>query len=220
MRAKYVLVAAALAAALALDRPAYDFLHGHFNKYLVEVPSALRLPTQWMRAFGKCGESLFGFFLGAAMWQLAPRRRGQVFCLAVASLSTVLLVEIVKRTAGRQRPDVSHGATVFDGFAHLSDSKAEGHSFPSGHAAAAGCYGAVVSALAPPMRGMAMLAAVGVGASRMHEERHYLSDCLAGGLLGWWIGAFFARNLWLKKWWDALGVRLAPRKVGEAEAGC
>ena len=66
----------------------------------------------------------------------------------------------------------------------------------------------------------ALLAAVGVGASRMHEERHYLSDCLAGGLLGWWIGAFFARNLWLKQWWDALGVRLAPRKVGEAADAC
>jgi membrane-associated phospholipid phosphatase len=213
----WLIAAWALAAALAfaLDSAAYSFHRASFHlsrdPVADPVTPSLAWPHHAMHAFEKCGEGLFGIMIGAALWSLAPHRRGQVVCLALASLTTVLTVEAIKRSTGRLRPDVAAGATAFHGFKFARETKADGHSFPSGHVAAIGAYGGVLSVCAPPLRALAVIAAAGTGCSRMWHERHFLSDVVVGGLLGWLIGAGMAGSARLQPYWSRWNARLAPR---------
>ena len=66
-------------------------------------------------------------------------------------------------------------------------------SFPSGHetlvCAVAGC----LWVLAPRLRPLCVAAALVVAIGLLGADYHFLSDVLAGGLLGWMIGIFAAR---------------------------
>ncbi len=212
--------ALAVALAFALDAAAYSFHRQYFHlrrdPASDPLPPALAWPDHAMHAFEKCGEGLFGVMIGAALWSLLPHRRGQVVCLAAASLATVLTVEAIKRSTGRLRPDAAAGATSFHGFKFAGEMKADGHSFPSGHTAAAGAYGGVLSVCAPPLRVLGMIVAVGTGCSRMWHERHFLSDVMVGGLLGWAIGAGMARSARLRRFWAQCDARFAPKSPAES----
>jgi undecaprenyl-diphosphatase len=65
------------------------------------------------------------------------------------------------------------------------------HSFPSGHATVAFACG---TALAPALAGVPLLVAAAVGLSRVALGHHYLSDVVAGALLGAAAGGL---GLWL-----------------------
>jgi membrane-associated phospholipid phosphatase len=105
--------------------------------------------------------------------------------LAVASLAgTNLLVEAGKRAANRTRPDGEH--------------KRSNSSFPSSHAANAFTLAWVLSSrwrrAWPAFFGLATLVAF----SRMYLNRHYLSDVVAGAVLGMAIA--WAAQCWLASW--------------------
>jgi undecaprenyl-diphosphatase len=97
--------------------------------------------------------------------------------LAVAALVlSHLVVQLIKRTAGRGRPS-SHRA----GAALVSEP--DRFSFPSGHATAAMAvalaYAVVFPLWGPPL----LLLALAVGFSRVRLAVHYPSDVLAGQLI-------------------------------------
>jgi membrane-associated phospholipid phosphatase len=66
-------------------------------------------------------------------------------------------------------------------------------SFPSGHetlvCAVAGC----LWVLAPHLRALCVVAVLAVAIGLLGADYHFVSDVLAGGLLGWLIGVFVAK---------------------------
>jgi undecaprenyl-diphosphatase len=103
----------------------------------------------------------------------------------VTILGTNLVVEALKRTVDRQRPDGEH--------------EPANSSFPSSHAANAFALAWVLSARwrrAAP--GFIALAAV-VAFSRMYLNRHFLSDVLCGAVIGMMVAWAAFRSLPIRR---------------------
>jgi len=103
-----------------------------------------------------------------------------------AGLTSLALAEVIKQGVDRSRPRDDRGAADF-GHARRSDS-----SFPSAHTALAW---AVVTPVAqhydaPWLYGVASLVNVG----RVSERKHWLSDTVAGSVLGWAVGDWFGHR--------------------------
>jgi membrane-associated phospholipid phosphatase len=104
--------------------------------------------------------------------------------------------EALNVAVGRARPADGGDPWHFDPF--------EGHAaFPSGHAAyafaVAGAIDAATDSWVPAA--MAYAAATLTGASRIYDDRHWLSDVAIGALVGGWTAARVTRAAM-----DALGV--------------
>jgi membrane-associated phospholipid phosphatase len=151
-----------------------------------------------MRALSDAGSTLvylavFCAVVGWLLWRRLPRLA--VFVLVTVAGSS-LLNQIVKTVVDRARPVLPHPV------AH-----ANGKSFPSGHAQAAIVAAAVlVLVFLPVLRGAwrpvavtaAILWVLAVGFSRVALGVHYVSDVLAGYVLGAaWVAAMTASfNTW------------------------
>lgn len=117
----------------------------------------------------------------ALVWLLGSEYLKQyAVILLIGILLTAVLVFAIKFTVRRRRPAGEWG-TVYR--------KTDPHSFPSGHAARAAMLAVIAIGLGPPWFGvvlaiwapLVMLARVAMGV-------HYLSDVIAGALLGLAVG--------------------------------
>jgi len=89
---------------------------------------------------------------------------------------TQMVVQAGKYSLGRSRPFRDEGPLVFSGVVLSDDSR---HSFPSGHTATAwGLLPAYALEYAdhPWIAGAVWASAAAVGASRIHDDQHWLSD--------------------------------------------
>jgi undecaprenyl-diphosphatase len=95
-------------------------------------------------------------------------------------LATAMAVLAIKFTVRRRRPQGEWGAIYRN---------TDPHSFPSGHAARAFMLAVIALGVAPPWLGLLLVAwAALVCLARVAMGVHYLSDVLAGALLGIAIG--------------------------------
>ena len=105
------------------------------------------------------------------------------------------LGEFSQTTSRRLRPAEVH-ARGLAGHWHLEGNA--NSSFPSGHVATAFAFARGLSLAYPPLRTLSIVGASGTAWSRMADSRHYLSDCVAGGILGWALATpifqFFMRK--------------------------
>ena len=145
-----------------------------------------RAVMEWVTLFGQ------GWVLGAIGLAVAliGRRLGRrdlfrAGLLAVPALvASGLLARVVKILVGRPRPGV-----VDQGLVHWGPSLAAGYnSFPSGHATAAFTLAAVLAAASPSWRPVLYGLAALIAFSRVAVDAHFVSDVVAGGLLGWAAG--------------------------------
>jgi membrane-associated phospholipid phosphatase len=119
-------------------------------------------------------------------WRRTTSHGGVVFVLTVV-LGDKLLSVTLKELVDRARPDLNPVAATL------------GPSFPSGHSSTAAAFWAAAALVAmrwvPPGRrpllvGGAVGVAVGVAASRVLLDVHWLTDVIAGLALGWaWFAA-------------------------------
>jgi membrane-associated phospholipid phosphatase len=125
-----------------------------------------------------------GFYgYGVVKDRAKPREVGVLG--AEALLDSLIVVEILKPIAGRNRPDSSREAGhFFEG----------GDSFPSGHAIESWAIASVIAheyghgtKWVPVL--VYGLATVVTGA-RVAAQRHYISDAVVGGTMGWFIGRY------------------------------
>ena len=115
---------------------------------------------------------------GIGLVLLIRNRRAALLAFILAEALTPLLVNLIKLIIGRERPP---GAMI----------EAHGSSYPSGHAAYAGAT-AVILVLLFTKRGRhrrawwtaAAVATVGMAWSRTYLHVHWLSDAVAGAVLG------------------------------------
>lgn len=95
---------------------------------------------------------------------------------------------MIKEIAGRSRPEQRLGATHFNPFSGDS-------SFGSTHAAASFAVAAVFADRFDPAIGwLGYGFATAVAASRVYTDKHFPSDVVLGGLIGWGMGKFISRR--------------------------
>lgn len=113
--------------------------------------------------------------------------------VAEAAVLAVAATELLKVAVGRERP--AGDSTNHRRF-HPGNFSERRTSFPSGHTALAFATAATVqdadlpTAVKVGAYGLATLTAW----SRLHDERHWLSDVVGGGLIGYGVGRFVARR--------------------------
>ncbi len=113
--------------------------------------------------------------------QIAPAGifRSATFDLAQGLIVNAAVVTVLKRSFGRQRPDSTNY-----------------HSFPSGHTSSFFMMATVLSRHLGRRAGLpATVAATFVAVSRVEDNEHFLSDIVAGGVLGFIVGRTVTAHL-------------------------
>ncbi|WBB93296.1 phosphatase PAP2 family protein [Verrucosispora sp. WMMC514] len=160
------------------------------------------------------GRPVMLWLVGVAALLLLVRRRVRLAGYLLATTTGALLLDpSVKSLVGRMRPVVEAPVAI-----------APGNSFPSGHALGSMVvYGALLLVFLPAVRYRKLFTAavallvVAIGVTRIALGVHYLTDVLAGWLLGaLWLGVTaYAFGLWRR----AATHPVAPRDDGlEPEA--
>ena len=145
---------------------------------IAEHPGVLRALIALLTHSGDGAVALVGlgllFALGPSEWH------SRALALLGADIVTFVIVQLAKLIIRRARPSGEWGRFY---------RRLDPHSFPSGHAARGGALAAVGMALGPPWFG-GLLAIWGllVALSRVLLGVHYLSDAIAGFLIGLGIG--------------------------------
>jgi membrane-associated phospholipid phosphatase len=151
------------------------------------------------------------FVLTGLAWCLSRPSARPAVLLGTAAALAGLLCTVAKWSVGRGRP-IAHGvynlhpfrpAFFHDGLAGLFAAQ-NNQSFPSGHACLAFALAVALAICAPRYTFAFLVVAAMVGAERLLEGAHYLSDVLAGGGLGV-VAALIAGQLYAR----LLGAREA-----------
>jgi len=140
----------------------------------VERPGLLRTTAI---LFAHSGDSWF-WLLGLGLLWLLGNERGKetALTMALGILITAAIVFVLKFTIRRQRPEGDWGGIY---------RKTDPHSFPSGHAARAVMLAVVALGLGPAWFAVLLVVwAPLVILARVAMGVHYLSDVLAGALVG------------------------------------
>ena len=168
---------ATLGAFLFLDRDVTEFFYHIKNSDFVYM----------MKYVTRLGEATL--YLAAALVIYLVHRKSEtgyaqkaLFFMATILVSGIF-VNVVKGIIGRFRPiewlkNESYG---FDNFSFLEYTA---NSFPSGHATTAFAIGVSLMFLFPKYRAVFLLFAVTVALSRVVLYQHYLSDVMAGAVVG------------------------------------
>lgn len=145
---------------------------------LAERPGPLR---NIAAVLAHSGDSWFWFIGLGLVWIFGDqlwRQRVQVFLVGI--LITAVLVLVIKFSFKRRRPEGEWGRIY---------RSTDPHSFPSGHAARAMLLAMLAIGLGPAWLKLALVVwSPLVVLARVAMGVHYLSDVVAGGLLGILIG--------------------------------
>lgn len=156
--------------------------------------------VQGMRCWGE-GATIV--VLVAAFAFAQPARWRQWVHVLIVTFLCAGSVDLIKPLTARERPSQK---------LDLPGAEAAGwnHSFPSGHVATAFAFARGVSTMFPATRPVCIFAGCGTALSRMHDQRHFLSDCLAGAALGWFVAG------WILSGFAELERRRLAREQGES----
>lgn len=107
---------------------------------------------------------------------------------AKALICGAILTESTKFIAGRSRPDMNRGSLHFDAFKGRENNT---KSFPSGHAFVAW---SVFTPFAEEYSKWIYVIPAGVSFARMYRNRHWFSDVVLGGGIGYFAGLYFHKR--------------------------
>jgi membrane-associated phospholipid phosphatase len=151
--------------------------------------------TDWGRMLRNFGYLPF-WLLGAIALALHDRERREwwrrgALLLAAPTLAGIV-GELLKITVRRMRPPDVGSAYAFRAFSdHPLSSR--GFGFPSSHVVVAFGAAAILSRMFPRGRIVWYAAAVGCAVSRLLAHAHYLSDVVAGAIIGVGVAALLWR---------------------------
>jgi len=144
---------------------------------IAEQPGPLRTVAA---VLAHSGDSWFWLAGLAVLWWLGSDYwKRELLVLIVSILVAALVVFVVKLIVRRRRPEGEWGK-----FYRSTDP----HSFPSGHAVRAMMLAVIMLGMSPVTGLVLLVWAPLVGLARVAMGLHYLSDVLAGMLLGVVIG--------------------------------
>jgi membrane-associated phospholipid phosphatase len=145
---------------------------------VAERPGSLRMGAILL---AHSGDSWFWLVGLGLLWLVGTQYwRTRAIVMALGILVTAVVVMTIKFTVRRRRPEGEWG-----GIYRTTDP----HSFPSGHAARMIMLAVLASGMGPAWFGALLIVwALGVALARVAMGVHYLSDILAGMLLGILMG--------------------------------
>lgn len=188
-RFPYRLIAAVLGFALALF---LAFQLDHWWADLLRQPISSGQTKAVLRAMRCWGEGATLVILATGLYLAQKHRWKEIVSVMVAVLICAGTVDLIKPFFARHRPnqvlDIRQGSAN-------PDPDGWNSSFPSGHTATAFSFASGLSVMYPPLRPLCIVAASGTAMSRMYDQRHWLSDCVAGAALGWFLGGLLVRKL-------------------------
>ena len=180
------LVAGAIGVSAALDGEARD----------VARRNGGARGARWSETIGPFGgrysDRVMAGFLAAGLIAKNDRAKAVAFDAFVSSLiASKVVTPALKQIAGRDRPSEVDGAFEFGG----------GSSFPSNHATQAFAVASVIAAHHDSrwVDGAAYGVATLVGASRIYDDAHWVSDVVAGAVIGVTTGRFVVRTNKLRR---------------------
>jgi membrane-associated phospholipid phosphatase len=176
-----------------VDRPVAFFVHDqHLARF--KLLRWLTYPEPWFQEWAPAILVVL-----AALLAIVPLRRGQLVLLAICVSVIVAdqFKESIKYPCSRLWPDtwinnnpslIQNGEYGFFPF-HGGDAYA---SFPSGHTARAFAAVAILWIAYPRARWLWTLGGLILGASLVGMNYHFVSDVIAGGVIGGIVGAYAA----------------------------
>ena len=148
--------------------------------------------------------------IGVTNWSYTgdSRLKNAALVSLESEIFTMASVFVIKEVVGRAPPNQNKGVTHFRPF-NKDDS------FPSGHAAVSFATAAVFAdRFEQPVGGLAYGLASAVALARIYSDKHFASDVVAGGLLGWVIGkALSARHSYVDS-----DIEIRPVAIGNGQA--
>ena len=143
-------------------------------------PRAVRV---WMVSSSRGGDGWLWGLLGAGVLWAGGERRYQVLATTAAALvAAIALFSLVKRVAVRSRP------CDLIPFASFPKIPPDRFSFPSGHSVTAFAVTVPLALFYPSYMVGLMLCATSVATSRVVLGMHFVSDVVAGSVMGAGIG--------------------------------
>ncbi len=137
----------------------------------------------WMVASTRGGDGWLWYALGAVLIA-AGGREG---LLAAGESAAIALFQYLKRKAGRRRP------CELQPHCWARMLPPDEFSFPSGHTMTAFAVVVPTAAHFPETAPVLYACAASIGLSRVALGMHFLSDVVAGGVLGWLLGSLAHR---------------------------
>lgn len=124
----------------------------------------------------------FPIVLGATLAFYLAYKKKSTFMIFFASFFTFVITYVIKEIVARPRPGLEISTLVLG---------ASGHSFPSAHAAIAFTLAVLLSRYYPKYKIAFYTIAVLTALSRIYSGSHYLTDVIAGAVLGVMVGCLF-----------------------------
>lgn len=172
-----------------------------FQSYAGRHPWAVDVAPVVTEIGGLGGFAAAGALFGAGLLFEDERTRDTGFLAASAVLQTFLVDAVLKGVTGRQRPGAADGVDHWTGPAAFFKRFEKGRSsfyesFPSGHTASSFALATVVALRSrSPWVGVAAYgAAAAVGLSRAVLDKHWLSDVVAGAVVGHLVARLVVRG--------------------------
>lgn len=170
--------------AFLVDEPINRFVRDHQSRFLDQLADITDVGGEKTIVV-----PLVVLTYGAARFLLKNDRLEATSLKAMQSVVvTALATEGLKHLTGRSRPFNDHGAYTFQPFPGNRD---QYKSLPSGHASLAF---ALFTPFAEEYSRWIYLVPVSVAAGRVYQNKHWLSDVVLGGGIGFISGYLFAHN--------------------------
>jgi len=180
------------------DQPARDAVlrDGKYDANGLFIPESQKyyksVPIEFGRMWGELYAPvvLFGGFALHSLIMDDIGTRKIAYEIGQASLYAGAVTFLLKTAIGRARPYMEEGKTSFHPFSSLLIQ--DYHSIPGGHTTAAFVLSTVLSRNAKPvwLKVLAYVPAVLTFVSRVYQDKHWASDDLFGGALGYFIATW------------------------------
>jgi membrane-associated phospholipid phosphatase len=174
------------------DQAVVDWVKTHQVSWLVQSARFLSSYGDWPQLMVSGA-----IILGIALFMRDRRLTKVVICMMISSSIAGALVNSIRLTSGRARPNHFQATQEWNGLWYnrqllLFNNKY--HSFPSGHAGAASAFFGVPLFTRRIPGSWTFLIAIAIGCSRIYLNVHHLSDVLFGIL----IGTLTAYVVWIR----------------------
>jgi membrane-associated phospholipid phosphatase len=151
------------------------------------------------------GTLVVGLAVGCLDGKRGWRRARLLWVVALAAGAAAGGLKVV---SGRERPshlDQPFGAERLAFCGPAEGLNAPFQSFPSGHVTCAFATATCLAAFYPQARVVCYVVASTTGLNRVVKHQHFLSDVVAGAVLGYGIASWLLKRDRLRRWWQVAG---------------